>query len=116
MHTLQTGWCFYSGLEAAKRSNVWVASQSPAALAMLAAAGAAAGNSPASDRSRPPSESLMQVHTTHFVSFAWEHGTKTGGVHMERACCVCRSRLRKSTRCSVPSSTPPAAKLAISTC
>ncbi len=58
MHTLQTGWCFYAGLDAAKRSNVWVANQSPAALAMLAAA---AGSSP-TDRSRPPSESLMQVH------------------------------------------------------
>jgi hypothetical protein len=75
VHTLQTGWCFYSGLEAAKRSNVWVASQSPAALAMLAAAGAAAGSSPASDRSQPPSESLMQVHTTHFLSFASKCGT-----------------------------------------
>lgn len=39
VHTLQTGWCFYSGLEAAKRSNVWLASQSPAALAMASAAG-----------------------------------------------------------------------------
>ena len=39
MHTLQTGWCFYAGLESAKRSNVWLASQSPAALSMAAAAG-----------------------------------------------------------------------------
>ncbi|BDA41077.1 hypothetical protein COCOBI_01-7320 [Coccomyxa sp. Obi] len=57
VHTLQTGWCFYAGLDAAKRSNVWVANQSPAALAMLAAA----AGSPATDRSRPPSESLMQA-------------------------------------------------------
>ncbi len=57
VHTLQTGWCFYAGLDAAKRSNVWVANQSPAALAMLAAA----AGSPAADRSRQPSESLMQV-------------------------------------------------------
>ena len=64
VHTLQTGWCFYAGLDAAKRSNVWVASQSPAALSMLAAAGAAAGGSPGPDRSRP--ESLMQVWTSNF--------------------------------------------------
>ncbi len=64
VHTLQTGWCFYAGLDAAKRSNVWVASQSPAALSMLAAANAAAGGSPGPDRSRP--ESLMQVRTSNF--------------------------------------------------
>ena len=29
MHTLQTGWCFYAGLESAKRSNVWLASPEP---------------------------------------------------------------------------------------
>lgn len=62
VHTLQTGWCFYSGLDTAKRSNVWLASQSPAALAMLAAAGVMGA-----ERGRPPhvpahnSESLMQV-------------------------------------------------------
>jgi hypothetical protein len=62
VHTLQTGWCFYAGLDAAKRSNVWLASQSPAALAMLA--GALCG-APGSGRPPPlpthTSESLMQV-------------------------------------------------------
>ena len=66
MHTLQTGWCFYAGLEAAKRSNVWLANQSPAALAMASAAGQLAGmQGPATPHRPPPSpsgpESLLQV-------------------------------------------------------
>jgi len=66
VHTLQTGWCFYAGLESAKRSNVWLASQSPAAVAMAAAAGQLPGMlSPHTPQRPPPSpsgpESLMQV-------------------------------------------------------
>ena len=66
MHTLQTGWCFYAGLEAAKRSNVWLATQSPAALAMASAASQLAGMpGPATPHRLPPSpsgpESLLQV-------------------------------------------------------
>ena len=66
MHTLQTGWCFYAGLESAKRSNVWLANQSPAALAMASAAGQLAGmQGPATPHRPPPSpsgpESLLQV-------------------------------------------------------
>ena len=66
MHTLQTGWCFYAGLESAKRSNVWLASQSPAALSMAAAAGQLPGmQSPHTPQRLPPSpsgqESLLQV-------------------------------------------------------
>lgn len=115
MHTLQTGWCFYSGLDTAKRSNVWVASQSPAALAMLAAAGAtAAGGSPGTDRSRPQSgspasESLMQVrahartcpHTTACQFSASGRRKHPGGtaqqtrereeatIASDPVCCVC---------------------------
>ena len=69
MHTLQTGWCFYAGMDTAKRSNVWVANQSPAALAMLTAAGALP--SPTQERAAqqqgmtPQShEALMQVRRT----------------------------------------------------
>ncbi len=66
MHTLQTGWCFYAGLDSAKRSNVWLASQSPAALSMAAAAGQLPGmQSPHTPQRPPPSpsgqESLLQV-------------------------------------------------------
>ncbi|CAL5227483.1 g10461 [Coccomyxa viridis] len=66
VHTLQTGWCFYAGLESAKRSNVWLASQSPAALSMAAAAGQLPGmQSPHTPQRLPPSpsgqESLLQA-------------------------------------------------------
>jgi hypothetical protein len=66
VHTLQTGWCFYAGLESAKRSNVWLASQSPTAVAMTAAAGPAPGRgSPMTPQRPPPApgvpNSLMQV-------------------------------------------------------
>ena len=66
VHRLQTGWCFYSGLESAKRSNVWLASQSPAALSMAAAAGQLpCMPGPHTPQRPPPSpsgpESLLQV-------------------------------------------------------
>ena len=72
MHTLQTGWCYYAGMDAAKRSNVWVASQSPAAVALLAAAGALPSPTPAQDRARrlgpvPGQEALMQVRSCHLL-------------------------------------------------
>ena len=66
VHTLQTGWCFYAGLESAKRSNVWLASQSPTAVAMATAAGQVPGRGGPMTPQRPPPDpavpnSLMLV-------------------------------------------------------
>ncbi|KAK9841774.1 hypothetical protein WJX81_002131 [Elliptochloris bilobata] len=52
VHTLQTGWCRYAGQDAAKRTNVWLLTQSPRAMDLVASGQAVAGP-PTPDTARP---------------------------------------------------------------
>ena len=52
MHTLQTGWCRYAGQDGAKRTNVWLLTQSPRAMNLVASGQAVAGP-PTPENTRP---------------------------------------------------------------
>jgi len=52
VHTLQTGWCRYAGQDGAKRTNVWLLTQSPRAMDLVASGQAVAGP-PTPEAARP---------------------------------------------------------------
>lgn len=84
VHTLQTGWCRYAGQDGAKRTNVWLLTQSPRAMNLVASGQAVAGP-PTPENTRPRlalpgggfgagdlPRALTSPHQVHFLE-AW-HG------------------------------------------